>query len=248
MTTERTELEWVYEPSDLFEAEYRSADSLYDLLVRDGRAVATLKVPQNPVNERLVKRIGEDVEAILQVRQLRKHRPYTLSAPRIHQHGARGGTVITINVGDEVISEGQADVLIRDQAGNIVGDSKATRIADDTAMIDSLAPKVARSPLLRGMLSSYSRSIDDPATELVRLYEVRDALQAHYHGEQHARAALAISESEWKRLGILANVEPIEQGRHRGQHVAGRRDATASELEEARSIVQRWIAAVANVV
>jgi len=45
---------------------------------------------------------------------------------------------------------------------------------------------------------------------------------------------VSISTTEWKRLGLLANVEPLEQGRHRGKHAAGRRIATAEELEEAR--------------
>ena len=73
------------------------------------------------------------------------------------------------------------------------------------------------------------------------------SLAKHYGVELGVCKALGISGSEWKRLGVLANVEPLEQGRHRGEHVGGRRDATADELEEARSIVRKWIIAVADV-
>jgi len=157
---------------------------------------------------------------------------------------------VAIKVGSDTVavSVGQVDTVIRDGAGNVLHDTRAERIAEDTAMLDSIAPKLARSPVLRELFNSYSRSTSDPSNELVHLYEVRDALETHYgNSEQNARAALGISRTEWRRLGFLANREPLEQGRHRGDHVAGRRDATAAELEEARSIVQRWIIAFANV-
>jgi hypothetical protein len=248
MTPERTELEWLYQPQDLFEAAYRCAESEYDLLVEDGRALATLKTPQDPVDEQLEKRIAERLDAILRVRQLRKHQSYKLQGPRVYQHGG-GVKNVAIKVGSDAvaISVGQVDTVIRDGAGNVLRDTRAERIAEHTAMLDSIAPKLARSPVLRELFNSYSRSISDPSNELVHLYEVRDALVAHYGGEQNARAALCISGSEWGRLGRLANAEPLEQGRHRGDHVTGRRDATAAELEEARSIVQRWIVAFAKI-
>jgi hypothetical protein len=145
-----------------------------------------------------------------------------------------------------VLDVGQPDILTRDAASNVLRDTRAERIAGHNAMLDSIAPKLARSLLLRAMLDSYSHSIDDPANELVHLYEVRDALVAHFGDEQSARAALDISRAQWERLGVLANVEPLEQSRHRGKH-RGLRDATAAELEEARSIVRKWIVAVANV-
>ena len=70
----------------------------------------------------------------------------------------------------------------------------------------------------------------------------------NYGGEENARVALNITRAEWQRLGVLANVEPLEQGRHRGNHAAGRRSATGSELQEAREIVRRWIVAFGRVV
>ena len=247
MAPERTELEWPYQPEDLFEVAYPYAGSEYDLLIEKGRAVATLKIPQDPIDEQLEKRIEEHVRAILQVRQLQTHRPYELQGLRVYQHsGGRKNIAIRVGSAVAVSDVGQPDILIRNAAGNVLHDTRAERIAEHKRMLDSIAPKLARSPLLRGLFDSYSRAISDPANELVHLYEVRDALQAHYRGEQNARAALDISASEWERLGVLANVAPIEEGRHRGQH-GTRRNATAAELEEARSIVRKWIVALANV-
>ena len=90
------------------------------------------------------------------------------------------------------------------------------------------------------MLDSYSRAVEDPANESIHLYEIRDALAAHYTSHRKARAALGIEPGEWDRVGVLAIVEPILQGRHRG-HSGNLRPATHEELLEVRQIVRRWI-------
>jgi hypothetical protein len=95
-------------------------------------------------------------------------------------------------------------------------------------------------------LNSYKAAVDDPANELVHLYEIRDALAGHYGGDAAARAKLGISEKEWKRLGILANDAPLKEGRHRGRHSKKLRHATAAELDEARKIARGWITAFAD--
>jgi hypothetical protein len=71
-------------------------------------------------------------------------------------------------------------------------------------------------------LTSYASAVSDPRNELVHLYDVRDALSTHFRGEQNARAALNIPQSEWRRLGVLANVEPIEQGAAQRRFVSRR--------------------------
>lgn len=249
MTTERTELEWVYDPADLFEAPYQHAGIDFDLLVDAGRAVATLRMPRAPVSPELEEKVRAAIERVFLVRQLQVHRKYSLEGPRIYQHSA-GRKNISIRVGGTMaaFAAGRADFIMTDAAGNIVRDSKAERIADDSSVLDSMAPKLARSATLRSLLESYSRSVTDPNNELVHLYEIRDALSRHYGSEQSARDALGISKGEWQRLGMLANVEPLEQGRHRGKHPAGRRSATESELNEARQLARRWIMAFARTV
>jgi hypothetical protein len=136
---------------------------------------------------------------------------------------------------------GQADFIVRDAASSIVRDTRAERIADHTQMLDFITPKLAQSPELGEMVKSYSRSIADPSNELLYLYEIRDALSKHYGGDGEARASLNIGNAEWKRLGRLANEQPLAEGRHRGKHLAGRRAASEAELEDARGIVLRWI-------
>jgi hypothetical protein len=246
---ERTEVVWTYRPADFFEAPYRHQATEYDLLIEAGKAVAVLRVAQDPVEARLEDSIRTLVESVCAIRQLQVHRKYDVEGPTFYQHGG-GHQNVAIRIGSaEIVTvAGQSDIIVRDAAGNVVRDTKAQRIAEDTSMLELLAPKLAHSSSLRSAVASYSRSVSDPSNELVHLYEVRDALKKHYGGEDKARVALNITRPEWQRLGVLANVEPLEQGRHRGNHATGRRSASESELQEAREIVRRWIIAFGRVV
>jgi len=247
---ERTEVEWTYLPLDFFEAPYRYPSTEYDLLIEAGKAVATLRVAQNPVGSQLENSIREHVKNVFAIRQLLVHRECDLEGPTFYQYagGRQDVTVRASGVAAMAMVGCLSDIILTGAAGNVVQDTKAGRIAEDTSILDLLAPKLAHSPSLRSVVASYSRSVSDRSNELVHLYEVRDALKKHYGSEDKARVALSITRAEWQRLGVLANVEPLEQGRHRGNHAAGRRSATGSELQEAREIVRRWIIAFGRVV
>ena len=239
----------MYKPADLFEAPYRQAGSDFDLSLDAGRAVATLSVAQDPVSPDVEERVRMLLESVCLVRQLQLHRQFSLEGPRIFQHEA-GRKNISIRLGGAavVMTAGHVDVLVTDLAGKVVRDSKAERVSRDVQELDSLASKLARSATLRSLLESYSRAVGDPDDELVHLYEIRDGLLRHYGNEQSARNALGINKTEWQRLGVLANVEPLDEGRHRGKHPAGRRPASTAELREARELVRRWIAAFAQTI
>lgn len=247
MNSDRTEIEWVYRPSDLFEVPYRCDAPDWEFLFENGRAIATLRVPEDPVNGRLEDRIRDQIESVLLVRQLQVHRTYQIEGPRTYQHaGGRKHVAIRVGSASLTFSAGHVDIVTTDTTGKVVRDSRAERIAVHESMLRVLAPRAGSSSLLRSLLQSYSKAVSDPANELVHLYEVRDSLSKHFGGEENARMALGISKTEWQRLGSLANVEPLDQGRHRGKHPAGRRSATGAELQEARQIVHEWIEAFAK--
>ncbi len=125
-------------------------------------------------------------------------------------------------------------------------DSKAERIASEEIALISLIQKP--SPLLAKMVDSFGRSFDDQANALVlvHLYEIRDAVAKHYGSESAAISALGVRKEEWKRLGRLANDEPLLEGRHRGRGELPLRHASETELREAREIARRIIQAFAT--
>ncbi|HEY3131177.1 MAG TPA: hypothetical protein VGL91_17100 [Acidobacteriota bacterium] len=74
MNPDRTELEWTYDPPDLFEVPYRHSDTEVELVFDGGKALATLKTPTTSVSADLEERVKMLVESILLVRQLQVHR------------------------------------------------------------------------------------------------------------------------------------------------------------------------------
>jgi hypothetical protein len=247
MTPERTQLEWTYNPAGFFEVPYEKTTPDFHALINDGKVVVTLTAPIDPVPDHLELRIQKLLEGIFLVRQLQIHQKYALHGPTTHQY-LGGRTNVSIRAAGTVVATGfgRADIVVSDATGKILRDSKAERIAEHQQMLDVVAPKLADSTALRTLIESYSRSVSDPEDELVHLYEIRDALSQHYGGERQAREVLGISQKDWQRLGFLANVEPLEQGRHRGKHLANRRVASSGELQEARELVRQWIIAFAH--
>jgi hypothetical protein len=246
MTMERTELEWSYQPADFFEAPYTPANPDCSIHIESGKAIATLRVPQNPVDPALEDRIYRYLGSVFLVRQLQMPREYQLAErATVHQYDASGGKGVEIRVGSaNIICMGmRADVLVTNPDGTVVRDSKAERIASYTSILDMVAPKAAQSPTLHKILESYARSFSDPDNALIHLYEIRDALKTHYGNKSaNAKKTLGITNDGWRRFGDLADHLPLSQGRHRGTHPAIR-SATPSELQEARTLAIAWILA-----
>jgi hypothetical protein len=177
--------------------------------------------------------------------QLLTHKAYDLSRPtmtRVHPDGRRD-IYVEAEPGRIVLSGVAPDIRVIDKDGNIALDSKRDRIEKKKSLAELVSTYLTADEVLTLLLQSQSASVRDPNNELVHLYEIREALSTKFGGESRARSALGINYSEWSRLGQLCNNEPLRQGRHRGKSGRALRDATESELTEARSIALTMIEA-----
>ena len=248
MDERKTIIEWAYTPEGYLEAPHHIVAPEYAVEIVRGRATAVLTSPTEPVPDELYTLIEEQLREVFDARLLLAHQIYTINAPRTDQHypdGRKGVAVRLRGVGSLVAAVGTVDILVTDGRGNVLRDSKAERIAADSAFIARVVTAIRKHPLMRQLIASFRGSLADPENALVHLYEVRDALAQHYGSEATARHELHIAKTEWSKLGSLANVEPLSQGRHRGRHPA-RRPATRGELEEATSIARKLIEAFAT--
>jgi hypothetical protein len=73
------------------------------------------------------------------------------------------------------------------------------------------------------------------------LYEIRDALSARFGKQKNAIKHLNIANKEWDIIGDLANHQPLEEGRHRGEFTGALRPAEKYELEMARKAVSNLV-------
>jgi len=122
-------------------------------------------------------------------------------------------------------------------------DYKRGRRDRERAFGDAIARVLPSDPLLRKMLLSHQGAVEDPADELVHLFEILEALKTRFRSDRKAQEALGIDEAKWGRFCALTNDRRLQQSRHRGQHLGELRKATAAELTEARKIARELIEA-----
>jgi hypothetical protein len=244
----KTTIEWTYSPEGFFEAPVTVHTDDGSVTLSMGKATAELARPAQPVADEVLERLRIRVAAALLSRQLLIHTEFELlPGHAITQEDDRGGRAIVTNVlaADAFLVGERPDVVITRPDGTVVTDTRAERIATEAAFVDRVQGAAVRSPFVMQLLQSYGRAVADPEDEFVHLYEVRDAISKHYGDALQAQAALGLTEAQWDVLGVLANVEPVEQGRHRGKHEA-RRGATAAELTKARATARAFIEAVVS--
>jgi hypothetical protein len=244
-TPRKTRIEWAYTPEDFLESPLTIQTPDGSVTFDRGRAVAELVKAAEPVPDEVCERLRHCVTDTLRGRQLLNHAKFDLKpGHRTVQEGDhRTSTTLHPVAVDAVFMAERADVQMFGTDGTVIVDTKAERIVMETAFVDRVQAAALRSPLVRQLLESYSRAVDDPKDEFIHLYEVRDAIDKHYGGARKAQAALGLTKARWRILGGLANAEPVEQGRHRGLYKARRR-ATAAELDQAREAARAMIEAV----
>ncbi len=238
-------LEWTYTPADYFEQRIVVERNDYIMTIDDGSADAKI----HPAEYDGQPNMRDKLHAALNDRflgvQLLSHKIYELSgASKYHFHpdGRKDTTVFPEGVA-LTLAVGTPDIVVRDKNGEIVTDSRQDRIEKKKELADLVETYRSQDQVVASMLASYQAAVIDPDNELVHLYEIRDALSSKFSSDGAARQELGISTKEWSRLGKIANYDPLRQGRHRGKSVGELRDATHTELNEARNIARTMIEA-----
>jgi hypothetical protein len=235
-------LEWTFTPADYFEEPVDFTCELCSIHVENGKAKARVSSARYPADHSARNQLHAELDARFMGAQVLSHNPYTLSKPnlsRLHPDGRKDAWVFP-DAATLVISGSTVDFVHRGANGNVIRDSKRERI-NARIELSQLAARYVTDAAANAILRSYAAAVNDPRNELVHLYEIRDSLSQHFGGELAATSAVGISAVQWSRLGQLANNEPLTQGRHRGKQLGALRDATASELSEAREIARRMI-------
>ena len=238
---EKVTLEWRFTPENFFEVLFEHKVERCTFDIKDGKVIADVSA----IEEKEYTSIHDELNGFFLGAQLIGHQRYTLSnfdIIRACPDGSRSIALSIRGVVEAVTLVEKPDLVITDGQGNVEHDSRAERIQDRREFA-ALAAKHRNDPIAVAVLKSYRAAVEEPRIELIRLYEIRDALAKHYGGEGDARKVLGISKNDWSRLGYLANEAPLNQGRHRGKKVGELRDATDAELNEARKIAHAMIRA-----
>lgn len=236
-------LEWVYSPPNFFEGPINIMRKDYEMTIDNGKVEARIDADTYDRTPKMKDELHEALNDRFLGNQILSHKSYVLSKSSMCRLYPDGNKHIFLSPEPCVvtITMGTPDIIITDKDGNVISDSLKERIEKKKKLSDLVEKYRSKDLLLASLLSSYKTAVNDPDNELVHLYEIRDALSKHFGREATARKEVCISETQWKRLGRLANDLPIKQGRHRGKSVGILRDATEAELNEARNVARALI-------
>lgn len=236
-------LEWTFSPPDYFEETIRVERENYTMVINEGKVEAKI----DPMVYDKEHNMRDELHQVLNDRflgvQLLTYKPYELSKSsmyRIYPDGHREITVF-LESAVSVSMVGSVELVVKDKDGNVISDSRRDRIEKKKELALLVEEHRKQDEFVESMLAFYEAAIHDPKNELVHLFDIWEALAKRFGGESEALTTLGISKSKRKILGRLSNDEPLHQGRHRGAKVGELRDATETELEEARGIARNMI-------
>jgi len=243
-TTEQyIKIEWHYTPPSYFEEKLILEREGYSIEISDGDITAQMTADFFDSQPGLHDLMTQELNYYFLGAQLIRRQAFEIHGGaiiRIWPDG-RKDTTIVAQTAVMKMTTWLADLVYTDQEGR-VHDTRRDRIDTTKSLAERSARHAATDRTARKMLDSFDAAVRDPENELVHLYEVWDALKQKFQGESAARHALGISRSVRSKLGRLADDEPLNQGRHRGQHAGSLRDATVEELDEARAIARDMLA------
>jgi hypothetical protein len=230
------QLEWKYTPKTYLEEPIFIKGQGYELSISDGIAFAKIDPSVHSQNPQIKNNLSRLIENRLRAVQIMTHRDFTLEKTCRFDLRQDGKKNIFLEVESTIgySSMQPLDLVQRDKNGNILSDTKQERRDKQKWLSEAITKYRVVDFTLDQMLKSYQMSVKDPRNELVHLYEIRDALSAKFGKRKNAQKRLGINNKEWEVLGDLANIEPLEVGRHRGKATGILRPATTHELEIAR--------------
>ena len=232
----RIYLKWNYTPTDFFEEKETNLLPGYEHIIDNGLVTVSMDLSQFQNFPGIEHQLGEQLRSIFRGSNLISQKPFTLKYAGHEIVDSEGHRHITVALEPVhlVMKVGKTDLIVKDANGKIVADTRQER-QDKLRKLSVLSFKHSQSdPVAGSILVSFEKSLQHAETSLVHLFEIQEALSTRFSGEAIAKRELGITNAQWKRLGRLANDEPLNQGRHSGVHIDGLRDATKSELDEAR--------------
>lgn len=239
-------LEGTYTPSGYLEEPVTLDRPDYMAKLADGCVVVTFRAADSSPSDELQAALDRDLRQVFTACMILTCQPWEMAELRLHRRYPDGRKDVSLSAasGAYFISGSPADFSIHDAAGSVIKDTKAERLADHRAFREQCS-RHAEDSLLQGLMASFSRAVADRADRMTHLYEIREALSRDLGGEKEARQVLGVTNAEWSDLGRIANHEPIEDSRHRGNHPV-LRQATDEETARVIDVARRMIRAYLN--
>lgn len=242
---DKIEVKWTYSPGDFFEEPFIREYDGYKIEICNGTALLHIDSNLYEEDEEIINKISKEIEDFFYGGQIVGFKKFKISLgtytiTKYKPNGTQDTTIAVSSMSAYTIGE-SVDIKTFDDEGRILADTKAKKISEQQE-VALLARKYRRQDeVAKSILNSYRLAIEFPNYQLSHFYDIRDALRRKFENEKGIRDYLNVSENQLKRLRILANREPLIEGRKRGNHVGKLRHATSLELDEARRIAKQLV-------
>lgn len=238
----KTVLEWSYEPKGFFEEPCMLPFSGGEIIINGGSVRGEFDASFYDLGQDFRNSVHEHLTTAFLAQQVQVHTQYQLSSAsmcREYPDGRRDVTVFADSL-QIAISVARADIIIKDDKGNVLQDTKQERLKKQRHFGKIVSELIQSDIALKRMFQSFHNALEDKDNLFIHLYEVRDTLVSKFGNGGMVRRVLGISSSDWSKFGNLANNDPLLEGRHRGKHGA-LRSADSTEREWALSFTQQLI-------
>jgi hypothetical protein len=240
-------LVWQFSPADAFEEPTSLVAAGQTINIADGKAEARIAATAYNSSASLRQQLHAALNARLNAIEILSHRECNLEKSVMTRVDAAGRKHYFLEAEPATyrLTGSPVDFVVTDAQGNTVNDTKRARVLEKQLFGEQIEGRLS-DPVVASIVQSYHRAVRHPDDELVYLYEISDTLSEHFGGKHAARSALGLSGNAWSRFKRLCNIEPLNQGRHRGRSFGTLRDATAEELAEARQFARTMIRTYLN--
>jgi len=167
-------LEWSYTPPGFFEETVAISRQDYTMVIGNGKAEVTIAAALYDANPSMRDDLSQSLRTQFRAVQLLTHQPFKLENPTIVRYGGKDISVELRSESVRVVA-GLVDTRVTDGQENIISDSRRDRIAREGNWADRVRAQLDDALLMK-LLTSHENSVNEPANELTRLYEIRDAL------------------------------------------------------------------------
>jgi hypothetical protein len=238
----RITLESTYTPEDYFEKPIIQEHDEYQFSIANGKIGISLKNPKLPLTEVEQNNVKTKIKIKFEAKQVFKKTQFNISPYQTIESHPDGRRDMKIRVGSVVAvgSVGKLDYKITDKDGNITHDTKHVKSLFEKDFSERLE-KHYNDPIVKKMITSYGKSIENRRNTLVHLYEIAEALDNHFNGHHPAKIALGINNDDWREIQKLTCNEPIEGARHNGRHKGPLRPLTETEFEDVTEKCKNFI-------
>ena len=160
----KIQLKWVYTPTDFFEEKETTLLPDYEHTIENGEVTVSMDLNEYQSLPGIQEQLHNLLIGIFRGAALVSQKPFTLKAggEEIIYPDGRRSISLRVNSINMVMTMGNVDLIVKDQNGLIIANSKQERLNKRRKLSILSAKYRVNDPVVESILSSFEKSLNDP--------------------------------------------------------------------------------------